>query len=173
MISDGSTAGPFTLLNGNFGQLQWGYRFADRLAVGLNVNYTSLGTRAGAGGVTFADSDGQTVDVRGGILGAVADHLLLGLVLDYGNTPSTTTFPIPACACSIQTTDTTHQVLSRVGLSYEYAEKSSILFDYQYADFWNSTGQFSTHRLMAGVEQQIFSWFYARAGVSRMTIAAG
>jgi hypothetical protein len=164
--SDGSTAGPFTLLDGDYGQLQWGYKFTDRLAAGLNVNYTSLGTRAGAGGTTFATGQGETVDVRGGLLGAAADHLLVGLVLDYAATPTTTNFSVPACACSIQTTDTTRQVLARVGSSYEYAEKSSIYFDYQYADFWNSTGHFTTHRLFSGIEHQIYSWFYARAGIA-------
>ncbi len=165
--SDGSTAGPFTLLDGDYGQLQWGYKFTDRLAVGLNVNYTSLGTRAGAGGVTYATGHGETVNVRGGLLGAVADHLLLGLVLDYATTPTTANLLDPTTGeCCVRLTDTTRQVLARVGSSYEYAEKSSIYFDYQYADFWNSTGHFSTHRLFSGIEHQISSWLYARAGVA-------
>ena len=164
--SVGSTAGPFTLLDGDYGQLQWGYKFADRLAVGLNVNYTSLGTRVGAGGMTFANSQAETLDFRGGVLGAVANHLLVGMVFDYARSPATTNLLVPACACTMQLTGTTRQVLTRVGSSYEYAEKSSIYFDYQYADFWNSTGEFTTHRLFSGIEHQIRPWLYARAGVA-------
>ena len=162
--SVGSTDGPFTLLDGDYGQLQWGYKVADRLAVGWNVNYTSLGTRTGARGLTFATGDSQSVDVRGGVLGGVADHLLVGLVIDYGVSPSTTNFFDPTCACSLQFSDTTRQVLARIGSTYEYAEKSSIYFDYQYGDFWNSTGHLNTNRLFSGIEHQVFSWFYARAG---------
>jgi hypothetical protein len=164
--STGSTGGPFTLLNGNYGQLQWGYKFPERLAVGLNVNYTSLNTRSGAAGVTFADSDAQTVDVRGGILGGVSDHLLVGLVIDYGVTPSSTTFTDPACMCSFGSNDTTRQFLARIGTTYEYAEKSSIYIDYQYGSFWNSTGHFAVNRLYSGIEHQVASWLYARAGLA-------
>jgi len=57
-------------------------------------------------------------------------------------------------------------VLARVGSSYEYAEKSSIYFDYQYAEFWNSTGRFATNRLFSGIEHQVLPWFYARGGVA-------
>ena len=164
--SDASTVGPFTLLDGDYGQVQWGYRLADRLAVGLNVNYTSLGTAVGAGGTTFATSQAGTADFRGGILGAVADHLLAGLVIDYGNSPATTNLSVAACACTVQLKDTTQQVLARIGSTYEYADKSSIYFDYQYADFWNSTGEFRTHRLFSGIEHQVYSWLYARAGIA-------
>ena len=164
--SVGSTDGAFTLLDGNYGQLQWGYKFADRLAAGLNVNYTSLGTRAGVGGVTLATGDSQTVDVRGGILGGVADHLLVGFVMDYATSPATTNFFDPTCACSIGVKDTTRQLLARVGTSYEYAEKSSIYLDYQHGNFQNSTGNFAVNRLFSGIEHQIYSWFYARAGIA-------
>jgi len=165
--SDGSTAGPFTLLDGDYGQLQWGYKFADRLALGLNVNYTSLGTRVGAGGLTFANSQADTLDFRGGVLGAVAEHLLVGVVVDYGRSPATTNLLDPTTGlCCAKFMDTTRQVLARVGTSYEYAEKSTIYFDYQYADFWNSTGEFATHRLFSGIEHQIRPWLYARAGVA-------
>lgn len=163
--SVGSTNGAFTLLDGNYGQLQWGYKFADRLAAGLNVNYTSLGTRAGAGGMTFATGDSRTVDVRGGVLGGVADHMLVGLVVDYADSPSTTNFFSPLCACTLQFSDTTRQVLARIGSTYEYAEKSSIYFDYQFGDFRNSTGRLNTNRLFLGIEHQIVSWFFARAGL--------
>ncbi len=164
--SIGSTSGPFTLLNGNYGQLQWGYKFPERLAAGLNVNYTSLNTRAGAAGVTFANSDSQTVDIRGGLLGGLADHLLAGLVIDYGATPSSTTLTLPACMCSVGSSDTTQQFLARGGLTYEYAEKSSVYFDYQHGDFWNSTGHFAVNRLYSGIEHRITSWLYVRGGLA-------
>ncbi len=164
--SVGSTAGPFTLLDGDYAQLQWGSKLADRLAIGFNANYTSLGTRIGAGGTNFAKSHADTLDLRGGILGGVADHVLVGVVVDYAHSPATTNLLVPACPCTVQLTDTTRQVLTRVGTSYEYAEKSSIYFDYQYADFWNSTGEFTTHRLFSGIEHQIRPWLYARAGLA-------
>lgn len=164
--SVGSTTGAFTLLDGDYGQVQWGYKLADRLAVGLNANYTALTTRAGIGGTTVATNDSQTFDIRAGLLGSPSDHLFIGLVADYAASPATTTVSDPTCACLIRFDDTTRQLLGRVGLSYEYADKSSIYLDYQYGNNWNSTGGFSTNRLFTGVEHQIRPWLYARAGVS-------
>lgn len=51
-------------------------------------------------------------------------------------------------------------------MSFEYADKSSIYLDYQYGNNWNSTGGFSTNRVLSGIEHQIRSWLYARAGVT-------
>jgi len=164
--SAGSTGGAFTLLDGNYGQVQWGYKFSDRLAVGLNLNYTALTTRAGFSGTTFATNDSETFDIRAGLLGSPTDHLFIGMVADYAASPATTTASDPTCGCLIRFGDTTRQLLGRVGLSYEYAEKSSIYLDYQYGNDWNSTGGFSTNRLFTGVEHQIRPWLYARAGMS-------
>lgn len=88
--SVGSTNGVFTLLDGNYGQVQWGDKLTDHLAVGLNVNYTALTTRAGFGGMTLATNDSQTYDVRAGILGSPLDHLFIGAVADYAASPSRT-----------------------------------------------------------------------------------
>ncbi len=164
--SASSTKGPFTLLDGDYGQVQWGYKFSDRLAVGLNANYTALKTRMGFGGSTLATNDSQTYDLRAGLLGSLADHLFIGLVADYATSPATTRVADPNCGCLIRFDDTTRQLIGRVGLSYEYAEKSSLYLDYQYGNNWNSTGGFSTNRLFTGVEHQIRPWLYARAGVS-------
>lgn len=163
--SVGSTSGAFTLLDGDYGEVQWSYRFADRLAAGLNINYTSLGTRAGAGGMTLTTSDAQTIDVRGGLLGAAASHLLLGLVVDYAASPATTMFTTPVCGCTLQVDDTTRQILVRAGTNYEYATKSSVYFDYQYGNFWNATGDFAVNRLYSGIEQPLYTWLYARTGL--------
>jgi hypothetical protein len=164
--SVGSTNGAFNLLNGEYGQVQWGYKFSDGLAVGLNANYTALTTQVGFGGTTLATNDSQTYDIRAGLLGSPSDHLFIGLVADYAASPATTTLPDPTCGCLTRFNDTTRQLLGRIGLSYEYADKSSIYLDYQYGNNWNSTGGFSTNRLFTGVEHQIRPWLYARAGVS-------
>ncbi len=164
--SVGSTNGMFTLLDGNYGQVQWGDKLTDRLAVGLNVNYTALTTRAGFGGMTLATNDSQTYDVRAGILGSPLDHLFIGAVADYAASPSRTLLADASCACLVRLDDTTGQVLGRAGMSFEYADKSSIYFDYQYGNNWNSTGGFSTNRVLSGIEHQIRPWLYARAGVA-------
>jgi hypothetical protein len=109
---------------------------------------------------------------RRGSVQQAADHLLVGLVMDYAGSPTTTNSSDPTCACFVRLTDTTRQVLARVGSSFEYAENSSIYFDYQYGDFWNSTGHFTTNRLFSGIKHQIYSCFM-RARGSRMTLGAG
>ena len=164
--NDGSTNGTFTLLDANYGQLQWGYKFTDRLAIGLNGNYTALTTRAGISGMTLGTSDSHTYDISAGVLGSPYDHLFVGLVADYAASPARTIISDPTCTCQIGTNDTTKQLLSRAGLSYEYAEKSSIYVDYQYGNNWNTTGEFSTNRVFSGIEHQIRPWLYARAGVA-------
>lgn len=163
--STGSTGGAFTLLDANYGQVQWGYRLHDALAIGLNANYTALTTRSGISGTTVATSDSQTYDIRAGVLGSPLEHLFVGFVADYAVSPATTMIADPTCACLIRIDGTTRQLLGRVGASYEYAEKSSIYLDYQYGNNWNSTGALSTNRLYSGIEQQIFGWLYARAGI--------
>lgn len=166
VISTGSRAGTYTLLNGNYGQLQWGYKIRQNLAVGLNINYTSLDVDSGIAPMLAAVNSSQTVEVRGGLLFNIYDHVLFGLVGDYAIAPATTTVSDFVCGCSVASKDTTREILIRPGLSWEYAEKSTIYIDYQYGNYWNSTGGFATNRVLSGVEQQIFTWLYARGGLA-------
>jgi hypothetical protein len=59
--SIGSTAGPFTLLNADYGQIQWGIKPSENFAVGANFNYTSFDTSSGAAGLTFANVHSDTM----------------------------------------------------------------------------------------------------------------
>jgi len=160
------TSNSFTLLDGEYAQIQWGQKFTDQLAIGVNVNYTSLDTKMGSNGSILARNTDDTYDIRSGILGTPLNHLLIGAVFDYAISPSTSVFPDFRCMCLSQLNDTTYQALVRSGVSFEYADKSSVLADYQHGIFWNSTGTFSTDRVNFGIEHQILPWLYARVGVA-------
>jgi hypothetical protein len=164
--SDGPTNGNFLLLSADFGQMQWGYKIKDNFAVGLNLNYTAFDARGGFGGVTSSRSHSDTYDVRGGVLAAISQSLIFGLVTDYSTSPAKTTFSDPGCGCLTGSHDRTTEVLAKPGLSFEYAPLSSVYLDYQYGSYRNSTGSFSTNRVFFGVEHNIFPWLFARAGAA-------
>jgi hypothetical protein len=56
--------------------------------------------------------------------------------------------------------------LARPGISYEYAEQSTIYIDYQHGHFRNSTGHLSTNRFFSGIENRFLPWLFGRAGVA-------
>lgn len=108
-------------------------------------------------------------DTYGGRIGMIWSpirQLITGVVVDYARAPGTTSYFVPDCSCFVASKDTTKQFLIRPGLSYEYAERSSLYVDYQYGHFRNLTGSESTNWLFSGVEQLVVPWLYVRAGLA-------
>jgi hypothetical protein len=165
IASDGSRNDDFVLFNGEYAQLQWSKRLGDA-AVGANFNYTKLRLAAGTANLALTTSESDTFDGRLGLLYQVSSSILGGLVLDYAAAPSDSIVFDPTCFCGLPISDTGKQILVRPGLTWEYAEQSSVYLDYQYAHFWSGAGGYTNHRLFSGVEQRIFEWLFVRAGAA-------
>jgi len=151
------------LFEGDYAQIQWGYR-SNEFAVGLNFSYTSLDTTTGQDGVIFARGHSGTYTYRGGLLGALSDRWMVGLVAEVARSPADLSIADATCACTFGIHDTAKQVVVRPGISFTYAEQSSIYIDYQYARYSNFEGAFKTNRIFAGVEHRVMTWIFARAG---------
>lgn len=165
--NNGSQTGDFLLLEGRSAQIQWGYKISDSFAIGANLNYTPMDTKGGLDGFLVATGHSVSYGKRVGVLWAPASRLIAGLVIDHSRSPATAESFDPACFCFVTSKDTTTQLLVRPGISYEYAEKSSVYVDYQRGNYRNSTGSISTNRLFAGIEHLVFPWLFARAGFVR------
>jgi len=150
------------------GQLQWADKIGDNWAVGANFNYASSDLNFKAGPLTASKSHSDTYDFRFGVLNQPMEHLLLGLVADYGFSPShTTIYDIQGLGFGIlDSYDVTHQVHIRPGMSYEYLKDSVVYFDYQYGIIINRTGQLETHDFFFGADQRVYQWLFVRAGMA-------
>lgn len=148
-------------------QIQWGKRLGEKWTFGANFNYAKSETRFNLGPFDVSETDADSYGFRVGALVEPFDHLLFGLVFDYGFSLSRTTMRIPTAMgiAKLKASDTTHQYLLRPGISYEYAEDSAVYFDYQFGSFSNDTGRLNVHRFMAGVDHRIFKWLFVRGGM--------
>jgi hypothetical protein len=166
VTNEGSMSGDFLLTEGNYAQLQWGKKLDDRLAVGANVSHSQFKTKAGFGSQLAADGDSRSNSVRGGVLWAASQNLLAGLVMDYSSGHSASLLLDPTCFCFGRFDDTSHAATARLGMTYEYAPKSSLYADYLIGRYRNDAMSMVSRTAMAGVEHLILPWLYVRAGVA-------
>jgi hypothetical protein len=151
-----------------YGLLQWGKRMNDQWAIGAAFSGAMNQTTFTQGPITLADSDGQSYDVRAGLIYSPDKRLRFGVVADYGWMPSNTSglaltdFGL----MPFEISDTTRQMLLRVGAAWEYAEQSTIYLDYQYGRFCDGGGNLEVHRLYGGADQRVFKWLFVRGGVA-------
>ena len=164
--NDGKQEGDFLLLQGYYAQLQWGKKLANDFAVGLNMNYASFNTKAGLGGALVADGTSDTAGIRGGVLWAAAPRWLTGLVVDYSVADSNANVFDPNCFCLVKTTGKSYSSAVRAGLSYEYAELSSVYLDIWAGRFRNPVESMSGKVIFTGVEHHFLPWMFGRAGVA-------
>ena len=152
----------------NFAQVQWGKRFIDDFALGGSVNYSSAEVTNTIGVDKYLDSSNDSYGFRAGVLYRIATNILGGIVLDYSQSPSTTTtYDIYGLGIGNATVkDTTKQYTLRVGPSYEYRKDSTVNSDYQYGSFENDSGKMDIHRIFAGIDHRIVDALFIRAGVS-------
>lgn len=151
----------------NYGQVQWGKHLTDDFALGLNFNYAASEVTNNIGTDKFVGSTSDSYGVRAGALYRLATNLLGGIVVDYSQSPSTTTiYDIwgGAAGGDVITEDTTKQFMVRVGPSYEYMKDSTINLDYQYGAFRNDTGTMKVHRMFAGIDHRIIDALFIRGG---------
>jgi hypothetical protein len=150
-------------------QAQWGKRFSDDFAIGVNFNYSSSEVTNKIGTEKYIYSSGDSYGLRVGSLYRIAKNLLGGLVIDYAQSPSTTTYydttPIFGFGIGdVEVKDRTTQFTLRTGPSYEYRKDSTVNLDYQYGSFKNDTGNMETHRMFAGIDHRIVDALFVRGG---------
>lgn len=150
-------------------QLQWAKLVAPKWTVGAIANVTSSYTRFDIGGFRVGASRSETYDLRLGLVHQVLPKLRVGVVIDYGITPSRTTAAVfnPATFAleTQRTTDTAHQVLVRTGVVWRYADGCDLYLDYQGGFFTDSTGTLQVHRFPIGIEHSLIKdVLFLRAG---------
>lgn len=164
--NDGNLEGDFLLIRGDYAQMQWGKRIREDWAVGANINYSAFNTKSGQGSVLVAESNSETYDARFGVLGTVSRKLMAGLVFDYSIGRGKSDTYDTNCTCFLPGRDTTKGILFRPGISYEYADQSSIFLDYLHSRYNNSTGSISSNLVFLGVEHRFIQGVFGRAGLA-------
>ena len=152
----------------NYAQAQWGKRVTDDFALGGNFNYSSSEVINKIGADKYLDSSSDSYGFRVGTLYRITKNLLGGIVVDYSQSPSTTTtYDIFGWGIGdVIVKDTTKQFSLRAGPSYEYRKDSTVSLDYQYNSFENDTGKLEVHRMFAGVDHRIVDALFVRGGVA-------
>ena len=153
-------------------QFQWARRVGEKTTLGANFNATYSNIRyydRALGEVVRSRSDAY--DIRLGLVREFLPRLRVGAVVDYGWSPAWTdtlgfdfsTFRFK----KLRTRDTTHQVLWRLGLTWEYADGSDLYLDYSGGTFSNDDGTLLVHRFSLGIEQQLIKdILFGRVGVT-------
>jgi len=147
-------------------QAQWGKRFTDDFALGGNFNYSSSEVTNKIDAAKLADSSSDSYGFRIGTLYRITEKLLGGLVADYSQSPSKTTYYdiFGLGTGDVLVKDTTKQLTLRAGPSYEYRKDSTVSLDYQYSSFENDTGKLEVHRMFAGIDHRIVDALFVRGG---------
>ena len=148
-------------------QVQWAKRIG-RGSVGASIGFTRSRLNYDLADVALVQGDSESYSFRVGGLYEIREKLLAGLVVDYSFTRGRTkTYDVFGLGTgTLRVDDTSHQILVRPGLSYEYMENSLVFLDYQLATFWDHTGNLETHRFFLGVDHKIVEGLYARTGVN-------
>ena len=167
-------------------QLQWGKRFG-RCAIGATFNFarariiqdgTIMRTVAPFPSplpvTVYSEGNAESYRFRLGGLYEVADKWLAGMIVEYAFQPwrsdvtTTTTLPgeLPPSITRARNSGTQHQVLVRPGISYEYAERSTVYLDYAYGGYLRHDDALHSHRFSLGVDHQLLQWLFVRAAGS-------
>ena len=152
----------------NYMQVQWGKRFNEDFALGGNFNYSSSEVTNKIDTAELADSSSDSYGIRIGTLYRLTEKLLGGLIVDYSQSPSKTTYydTFGLGIGDIHVRDTTKQFTMRAGPSYEYRKSSTINMDYQYNSFENDTGKLELHRMFVGIDHRLLDTLFVRGGVA-------
>ena len=165
--NNGKQEGDFLLLQGDVVELQWGKKLSDELAIGVNVNYTRFNTKAGMGGFKVVDGDSTTRGLRAGLLWSVSKKMLAGLVVEHAGSRTAADQFDPGCFCLMPVSDKGQSNLARAGLSYEYADQSSLYVDYLASRFSSSAAALYVKTVFAGVEHRVVPGVFLRGGLAR------
>lgn len=136
--------------------------------VGLGFNFTFSDAEVvnKLGPLRVAESHAESYRFRFGGLYEPAEQWLAGLVFEYGFVPTRVSAltPTPMGPVPTRSDDTQHQFILRPGVSYEYADLSTVFVDYQYGVYFNDDHTLNHHRFNAGVEHRLLKWLFVRLG---------
>lgn len=141
-------------------ELQWGKRFDDT-AIGFNFNHLHAKVDFNSAFGSVAESTSDRFDLRAGALHGLTESTLVGLVAEYGVSPTRTR--VPGASTD---RDTAQQFLVRPGIALEYLEDSILYLDYRYGVFWDDTGTLYTHLFQVGVDHKLLQPLYLRGGAT-------
>lgn len=148
-------------------QLLWAKRFDD-WAVGAVFNYADADITYRLGPMQLSDANADSYRLRLGGLYEPAEKWLTGLIVEYGYAPYDVDALVfgPMGPMTVHMTGAQHQFVLRPGVSYEYADYSSVYLDYQYGWFHGDADTLNSHRVSAGVDHRLLDWFFVRGSAS-------
>lgn len=147
--------------------LQWGKRFGN-WGAGLMYSYSDAVVTNDAELLRITDSHAHESRYRFGGLYTPVDKLLLGFVAEYGRAPyrTDTTAPTPLGLMQMSLDGNEEQYIVRPAVSFEYAELSSVFFDFEHGRYHTNRDELSDNRYSVGIEHRIFEWLFLRATAS-------
>lgn len=169
--NNGSETGDFLLMEGQAGQLQWGRKLTDSVALGVNINTSRFDSKLGLSSTVLASSRSKSDGVRVGVLWAISGQLLAGLVADRNRGRADTDAFDPSCGCAVAFTEHSRSNSLRAGLSYEYAEQSAVYLDGLSARYRGEGERLTSRIVFAGIEHRVLPWLFARAGLAHGNVA--
>jgi len=153
-------------------QVQWGKRVGDA-AIGFNFNYSSVELKRRTtvpfiGDINTVNSTSESYRFRVGGLYQPREKWLTGVAFEYGFAPYRSILTLPRGFGFVQrkVKGVAHQFVLRPGVSYEYAERSTIYADYQLGAFVDGNNEFWLNRFFVGVEHAVTEWLCLRANGS-------
>ncbi len=151
-------------------QVQWGKRFG-QWAAGATFNFAEAEIIQKAAGGFKAKGEAESYRWRFGGLFEPAEKWLIGAIVEYGFQPyrSKTIVPLPPQfllpPMVIRDRGVQHQFVFRPGVSYEYADMSSVFLDYQLGYYRNPEDNLHCHHFTAGIDHRLLKWLFVRANV--------
>jgi len=146
--------------------LIWGKRF-DKVGVGGTFSISRAEVIMDTAMFRASQSQAENYRFRGGGLWEPAEKWLVGMALEYGFSPSRANITVPVPGVGFVTTrreEILHQFILRPGVSYEYADMSTVFLDYEYGAFWDPDGCLQESRFVGGIEYRVLAWMFLRAG---------
>ena len=151
----------------DYGQVQWAKR-AEDWAFGINVSYGEAEVKQDLGQLRVAETQASSYRVRAGLLHQPVERLLAGCMVEYGWAPYETNAIVftPFGPMPVNLRGTERAFLVRPGVSYEYADHSTVYLDYQFGRYSNLGEYLRSHWWVAGVDHRLLQWLWVRASTS-------
>jgi len=145
-------------------QFQWGKRL-NNFAVGAMFNYANAEVlQTGPGGLDVKGLS-DSYRWRFGGLWEPCEKWLLGAIVEYGFQPYRIRTIAPMLPSPIREDGVQHQFVFRPGVSYEYAEMSSVFLDYQLGYFHNPKDALYDHHFTFGIDHRLLEFLFVRGNV--------
>jgi len=147
-------------------QVQWGKRVG-QWAAGATFNFAKAEIIQKAAGGFKANGVAESYRWRFGGLYEPCEKWLLGAIFEYGFQPyrSKTIVPTQFGPMTIRDRGVQHQFVFRPGVSYEYADMSTVFLDYQLGYYRNPEDNLRCHHFTAGIDHRLLKWLFVRANV--------